>query len=210
MSVPRLVYFNFRGRAEPIRLAFHIGGINFDDHRIEMKDWPALKPKTPLGTMPYLEIDGKTIGQSNSCLLYAGLRAGNGLVPDDFFARAKVDEVLNYVEDVVTGALGPTFRLPDGPEKIAARQALITEDGALTAFFKHLSGLLATNGTGYFVGDGLTIADLKIYTALQMFTSGRLDGIAASYVFDNYPSIKAFSEKVESNPKVSEWNAAHP
>ena len=40
MAKLKLTYFDFDGgRGEPARLALHIGGIAFEDHRISGKDW---------------------------------------------------------------------------------------------------------------------------------------------------------------------------
>jgi hypothetical protein len=39
----KLTYFNLMGRAEPIRLIFVQAGVQYKDHRIETKEWPALK-----------------------------------------------------------------------------------------------------------------------------------------------------------------------
>ena len=38
-----LTYFEARARAEPVRMAFAYGGIKFNDIRIKMEEWPALK-----------------------------------------------------------------------------------------------------------------------------------------------------------------------
>ncbi len=45
MSKPKytLHYFNVRGRGEFIRLIFAAAGVQYEDHRIEQADWPALK-----------------------------------------------------------------------------------------------------------------------------------------------------------------------
>lgn len=40
----KLHYFNVRAIAEPIRILFAYGGIEYEDVRIPMEDWPALKP----------------------------------------------------------------------------------------------------------------------------------------------------------------------
>lgn len=48
----KLTYFNIKARAEPTRLALHIGGIPFEDVRIEHSAWPAMKASMPLGQLP--------------------------------------------------------------------------------------------------------------------------------------------------------------
>ena len=40
----KLTYFNIRGRAELTRLVFAAAEAEYEDERIERKDWPALKP----------------------------------------------------------------------------------------------------------------------------------------------------------------------
>ena len=35
--------FNVRNLAEPIRMCLHYGNVPFEDVRVEMEDWPALK-----------------------------------------------------------------------------------------------------------------------------------------------------------------------
>lgn len=52
----KLNYFNFRGRGEVIRLIFAAAGQKYEDHRIERAQWPEIKPKAILGTLPWLEI----------------------------------------------------------------------------------------------------------------------------------------------------------
>jgi glutathione S-transferase len=56
MAEYKLTYFNARGRAEFIRWIFYAAGQKFQDERIERSQWPELKPKTQLGTVPILEI----------------------------------------------------------------------------------------------------------------------------------------------------------
>lgn len=54
-----LTYFGMRGRVEPTRLALHIADIPFEDKRITHSEWPALKPKTKLGQLPIMHVDGE-------------------------------------------------------------------------------------------------------------------------------------------------------
>ena len=43
MSRYKLTYFDFRGRADLIRLLFVAGKVDFEDVRISFEEWPALK-----------------------------------------------------------------------------------------------------------------------------------------------------------------------
>jgi len=95
-ATPKLTFFDLGGRGEPIRLAFFVSGIEFDDHRITHADWPTLKPSTPFGGLPMLELNGVTYSQSNSLLRYVGKLGG--LYPTDAIDALKVDEILDFVE----------------------------------------------------------------------------------------------------------------
>ncbi len=43
--MPKFVlhYFDFKGRAEPIRLMFHCAGVEFEDRRFQGAEWPEIK-----------------------------------------------------------------------------------------------------------------------------------------------------------------------
>ncbi len=72
------------------------------------------------------------------------------------------------------GVIASTMSEQDLAKKIALREALIASDGKLTKWIAALAAILSKNGTGYFVGNNLTIADLKYFTFLGWFTSGVL------------------------------------
>ncbi len=86
-SKPTIHYFPAKGRAEAARLAFALGGIEFDDHRFPREQWPELKPTAPLGMAPWLTMGDLTLCQSNALLWYAARRGG--LLPEDPFHEAK-------------------------------------------------------------------------------------------------------------------------
>ena len=76
MSGIKLVYFNLMGRAETARLILAQAGVSYEDKRIEKEEWPALKASLPMGQLPVLEVDGKTIGQSMAIARYCARRFG--------------------------------------------------------------------------------------------------------------------------------------
>src|SRR6185436_7226177 len=62
MSKPKVTYFDAPvSRGEEVRLAFHLAGVEFEDNRIKRDGWPALKPTTPFGSLPLLELPGKPV-----------------------------------------------------------------------------------------------------------------------------------------------------
>ena len=59
-----LTYFDAAGRAEAIRVMLHAAGVEFKDTRFKGPEWPTIKPTTPLGVVPTLQIDDVTYCQS--------------------------------------------------------------------------------------------------------------------------------------------------
>ncbi|CAH1796831.1 unnamed protein product, partial [Owenia fusiformis] len=60
----KLTYFDGQGRAELTRVIFASQDIKFEDIRVNFKDWPDMKPTTPMGMLPILEVEGTKICES--------------------------------------------------------------------------------------------------------------------------------------------------
>jgi len=71
MSKPKLTYFDAPvSRGEECRLALHLAGIDFEDVRIKVADWPAMKDRMPYGSLPVLEWPGSpALAHSNAILV---------------------------------------------------------------------------------------------------------------------------------------------
>ncbi|KAH7730626.1 Protein GST-6 [Aphelenchoides avenae] len=100
----KLTYFNVRNLAEASRMVLTYAGEPFEDVRLTMDEWSAIKPKTPHGKIPLLELDGKVLGQSQAIARYLARKFG--LAGENDWERAKVDEVLDFQKDVYN-AFGP-------------------------------------------------------------------------------------------------------
>jgi len=203
MSVPKLTYFDMNGgRGEYIRLAFHHGGVKFEDNRIKYADWPALKPAAVWGSVPTLEVPGKgTLGQSGAILRYVGKQTN--LYPKDDFEAALVDDILDACEDV--GAkVGPTMQEKDDAKKKEAREALLKD--SLPTIFGNLNKAVGTKGK-FVLGDHLTIADLKLFVIVNWFSGGTLDHIPKDWV-DQFTNLKRVHSAVAEDPKIKEYYAS--
>jgi glutathione S-transferase len=203
--MPKLVltYFDLDGsRGEVARLAMHLAGIAFVDKRIAGKDWPALRNSTPFQSLPVLEVDSQVIAQSNTINRYVGKLAG--LYPKDDWNAARVDEVMDAVEDMII-LIGNTFAL-EGEARKKAREALAA--GSIPHFLRQFEARLKAGGGEWFVENRLTVADLKCYLLVRWLKSGMLDHIPADLVDRHAPLLAAHLERVQNHPKIAAYYAA--
>jgi len=115
----KLTYFGGKGRAEPCRLAFHIGGVAFEDERINFEQFMALKPKLPFGTVPAVTVDNVQSAQSAAILRYAGKLGG--LYPADPVQALQVDCFLDGLTELLN-AISKSYGMQDPEVRKAARQ----------------------------------------------------------------------------------------
>lgn len=203
MTSYRLTYFDIDGgRAEPIRIAFHTAGIDFDDKRLSFPEFAEMRKDTRFNSVPVLEIDGVAVTQSNAISRYVGKMAG--LYPADNMQALYCDEVLDALEDILHHIV-PTFGLK-GEELRKAREKLA--EGWLSIYVRGLDELLVRGGGEYFAGDSLTVADLKAFVQLRWLQSGGLDHIPTDLVARLAPALVDHQERVASDPRVTAYYAS--
>lgn len=202
MSKPRLIYFDAPvSRGEECRLALHLAGVEFEDVRVARADWPALKPETPFGALPVLELPGlPPLGQSNAILVFIGRR--HGLHPGDDFEAAHHEAVMCHVEDL-RAQVGPTLRITDEAGKKAARATLA--DSYLPAWAAYAERQIADAGP-FFAGEKLHVVDLKLHRAVHWLASGVIDHIPAT-VFSAFPKLNRVYAAVRDHERVKAWYA---
>ncbi len=201
MNKPRLIYFEGPvSRGEECRLALHVAGVDFEDVRIKRPDWPTLKPTTPFGSVPVLEMPGQPpLGQSNAILVLIGRQYG--LHPKDDFEAARHEAMMSHVEDL-RAALAPSMRIADEAEKKTAREELVATVlprwGERTE--KHI-------GDGpFFGGAKINVVDFKLHMTVQWLASGKLDHIPAT-IFSAFPKLTRLHEAVRDDARIKAWYA---
>ncbi|MHB8948019.1 MAG: glutathione S-transferase [Rhodoferax sp.] len=198
----KLTYFDFHGgRAEPVRLALHIGGVAFEDHRFTFAEFAEVRMSTPFGQVPTLQVDGVQVTQCDSILRYAGKLAG--LYPFDAFQALLCDEVM-YVVEEASVKMGPTFRMT-GDAQREARVALV--NGSIPVYLGWLQSQLQAHGGEYFADNRLTVADLKVFSDVSALKSGRLDHVPADLVEKVAPALNAHMQRIAQNPAVAQYYA---
>jgi glutathione S-transferase len=200
MTTYKFIYFDMDGgRGEPIRIALHAAGIDFEDHRVAFPDFQEAKKNLPFGCVPVLEIDGVAVTQSNAIARYVG-RLG-GIYPEDAQQALYCDETMDVVEDIAH-YLGPTFGL-QGEALKSAREQFV--ERRLSVFLPGLAKLLARGGGKYFADNRLTVADLKVFVVTRWFRSGQLDHVPADLVDTLAPALAEHRARIERDPVVVAW-----
>lgn len=202
MSTYKLTYFDFDGgRGEAVRIAFHAGGIAFDDHRVTFQEFGELRGTLRFNALPVLEIDGMVVTQSNSMCRYVGKLAG--LYPEDAIQALYCDETLDAVEDI-SQQIGVTIGMK-GPALLEARQRLV--EGALSTYIKGMGELLARGGGSYFADGRMTVADLKAFVQTRWLTRGSLDHVPTDLVARLAPALIEHEARIANDPRVVAYYA---
>ena len=202
MTQFKLIYFDFDGgRAESIRLAFHIGGIDFEDVRLKFPEFREAQPSFRFHALPVLEIDSQPITQSNAQLRYVGKLAS--LYPTDDLQALFCDEAMGAVEDV-GHAVGKTFGL-QGDALKQAREEFV--QGRLATYIKGLDELLARGGGQFFADGRMTVADLKVFVETRTLAKGTLDHVPTNIVEELAPALVEHRERIANDPRVVAYYA---
>lgn len=202
MSKLKLTYFDFPGgRAEPARLALHIGGIPFEDYRFAPGDFSEVRKTTPLNQVPTLHVDDVQITQSDAITRYAGKLAG--LYPQDDFQALMCDEVMGALEDINV-KIGATFGM-QGDDLKSAREALAAD--ALPRYLRWLQNQLENHGGQFLADNRLTIADLKAFVILRWLGSGKLDHIPGDLIGTVAPKLDEYMHRLADLPAIAQYYA---
>mmetsp|Transcript_9629 Transcript_9629/g.10882 ORF Transcript_9629/g.10882 Transcript_9629/m.10882 type:complete len:231 (+) Transcript_9629:40-732(+) len=196
----KVTYFDLPGRGEPIRLALSAAKITFTDERIAFKDWPALKPSTPWGSLPVLTLaDGTVVAQGRACLRLVGKYTG--LYPADPLLAVRVDELLDVLEDIGSKT-NATGRGLEQAEKDAKRLEAVSKGGNVYALLEKVDAFFGTHGAnGFAVGSALTVADLAVYAATGMLSCGFYDGVPKE-VLTPFANVQANRKTVANLPEI--------
>lgn len=202
----KLTYFGIQGVAEKVRLAFHLGGVKFEDVRVVFQDWPAMKPTTPYGQLPFMEIDGGApMAQSSAMLRYAGRLAAERGVPlyaADIQGQLMIEEALGFVGDIQrewttvmqVGIKPESMGYEKGTDATAAVVKKLRSDFASNpAKLRHFMGLLTKKleGKSFLCGEQVTIADCDLVPTLNRMVSGGVDHVPVECL-DLFPEVKAY------------------
>nr|KAG5686439.1 hypothetical protein BaRGS_009089 [Batillaria attramentaria] len=197
----KLYYLHLTCRAEVCRLLLAASGVEWEDVRFPYADWPKFKPAAPFGKCPYMDYNGKIYGEAVAIANF--LAREFGFAGKTNLESLRIDEVVHLGQDVFL-CYHNIFYEEDQTKKAQLVERLKTED--VPRFFGYFERLLKESGTGYFVGDKLTMADFAMYVAVVHTVKGEC---GVSEADREFPMIRALCSKVEADPNVRKYMDKH-
>ena len=178
-------------------MAFAVAGVEFEDNRIAPSAWSALKPNTPFGALPILEVEGKpAVSQTNAILAYIGRKYE--LLPRDEWEALRLQSLLEAAEEL-RHTISKTFGIKDADELKRRRTELA--EGPIRNWGANMERQIVGPFAG---GDPISVADVKLFVVLGWLKKGALDHVPTD-VLDPFPKLQALFENVKRHPRVVDW-----
>lgn len=197
----KLTYFPVKAVAEPIRLLFKYGGIDFEDVRVDRESeiWAQLKPHTPFGQVPVLEVDGKMAPQSIAIARYVAKQVR--LTGRNDWEDLMIDSVVDTIGDLRQKIALYYFEKDEGA-KNARKETLFNDT---LPFYQQRLDAMARENNGHLVLGCLTWADIYFVGLLDF-----LNNMAGLDLTEGYPHLQAVKNNVLIIPDIQQWVETRP
>ncbi len=197
-----LLYFDIRGRAEPIRLMFAAAGVAFDDRKVPRDQWMALKSTLPLGQVPVLYERGAhgevALPHSLAILRHLGRRFHRAGETEE--ERLQADLCAESVIDLRT-PLAPLFSPMNRGKDPAALAKVMDETVPFLLGRLEKVALRSGSSCGLLVNDRISWADAFAYDLLD-----HLEQIQPS-VLGSTPRLQAFVAAFRADPAIATYQS---
>ena len=171
MSDCKLVYFPVHARASFIRLLLCHANVQYVDEQLSFEEFGKRKAAGEFinGQVPVWIQNGKQHNESKAILRFIG--AQHGYYPEDAFAAAQVDAIVDYTNDFLPKLY------PDHMKKTHTDESLANYEKVMTTVVAFYEKKLSAQGSKYLCGDKFTIADAMVGALLFAFVyNDHLDG----------------------------------
>ncbi|XP_046572515.1 glutathione S-transferase A4-like [Haliotis rubra] len=196
MAAPKLYYFDGRGKGAIVRLTLAACGIKFTEEllteREQIEKWRS-DGLLLFSQVPMLEIDGLRLVQTGAIVRYIADK--EGLLGSSHEETARINELFEGSRDFMSAFYPAVFvDIKEVLEKASAK--------SLPRYLPIFDKVLKKNGTGFLVGDSVTLADIGLLEPVLM----TIDYYGLEALKD-YPSLQEFHKKVTSLPNMAEFLA---
>ncbi|KAJ0174441.1 hypothetical protein K1T71_009549 [Dendrolimus kikuchii] len=162
---------------------------------VAFAEWADFKPKTILGQLPVLEIDGKQYAQSLAIARYLGRKYG--LAGDNNEEALEIDQNVDFLNDIRIKAAAVFYE--QNAEIKQKKHEEMSKD-VYPALLKKLNDIIVKNG-GYLAAGKLSWGDFVL--------TGMLDYLKAMMqvpdLEEQFPAFKKLSNNVLTIPNVKAY-----
>lgn len=197
----KLTYFPVKALAEPIRLLFKYGDIDFDDIRVEKTSeiWEQLKSHTPFGQVPILEVDGKMASQSIAIARYIAKQVK--LIGRNAWEDLIIDSIVDTINDL-RQKIGLYYFESNEQLKESRKEALFNET---LPFYQQRLDEMAKKNNGHLAIECVTWADVYFVGMLDF-----LNYMAGTDITEGYSGLQAVKNNILILPNIKEWMETRP
>ena len=190
---PLLTYFAVRGRAEVVRVMLEDLGVEYDERRITVDEWPTVKPTLMFLQLPTYREGDVFIDQSHA--IYRHLARKHNLYGDNEYERIRCDTVEEAFVDAQNNIGAFCWR----QDFAQARAAY--EGTQLPALMDKLQKLFDLNrsDSGWWVGERLSYVDYLAWHFLEYVRA------LSPANLDRCARLKAAKLKLESRPGIAAY-----
>lgn len=201
MPTYKLYYFNIKGRAELIRWIFAQAGVEYEDIRLTKEQWAEMKPNTPNGCLPVLDVDGKMLTGSGPISRFVAEQ--HGLAGENDLENAQIAGIDDLLADT-TNRFAHFWFEQDEATKAELKKELVEKH--VPFYFSFLEKCIATNAApeGWLFGERVTYVDLRLAFSTEFMQ------MIIENVLEPYPGIARLKESVLALPNVAKWIKERP
>ena len=174
--------------------------MKYEDVRVEKEEWAKLKPNTPTGMLPLLEVDGKQIPGSGPIVRFLAKRFD--LAGKDDIETAELDGMSDVVTDFMS-SFAKLFGIKDEDEAKKAEVMKQLQENDIPKYWGVIEKNLESSKTDFYK-DRVTYFDIGVYTVLEFILP-----VFPNFL-DKFPNVAKLQEKVGALPKIAEWVKNRP
>lgn len=211
-DIPTIRYFDFQGRAEPLRFALAAAGVEFNDTVVPWDQWPLIKEKEgrtatlPCSSLPtYQDQQVGVLCQTFSVLRH--IARTHNLYGEGLRENAQVDMILESVHELLTPYIN-WVASPEFCDALTIKYATSVQESfhrieCLLRLVREQNQPHLRTHTPLAVGNSMTIAD----TTLLWMTHLHFSRPCFNDLLDlsNYPILKAHYEHLLRDERIETY-----
>ncbi|KAF9429274.1 hypothetical protein BGZ76_001554 [Entomortierella beljakovae] len=200
-STFEITYFGILGLAAVITHTLAIAGATFK--QIETKNWAEEKATRPFKQLPILKettSDGKVfeLAESEAIERYIGQKFG--LTGDDLYEQTMINVFLNSTTSVLSNYYSRILNSKgDIKDEEKAKYISTTLPQWIETHERHLK---ASGSTGYYLGDKLSLADIKSFFLLRLAIALTGNGLISEA---KTPALWKLKTNIENNANFQKY-----